>query len=191
MTYTWYGMDDYPTPPVPTPVPFTAWIRSAGITCTTTPPCSSAQPTMSSSVRPTVTNFYNYWPLLTRYSATWSVTCPTATVCYGGQIKRYVVKSDDAGANWHTAAYLGPDEYNSNCLSSKYPPDGIQRRFYGLAFRNDIYGWVVGSCGTLFRTINGAEGWQAQNAEHPGGSAVPPGAGVQQDERSRGRRHEP
>jgi hypothetical protein len=164
--YTWYGMDKYPTPPAPTPVPFTAWVRSATITTDGAIPIFGA--TDNTILRSTDNvNFYNYWPLLSWYSATWSVNCPSATVCYGGQIKRYVIKSNDAGAKWAMTAYVGPKENEANCLSDKYPTEGIQRRFYGLAFRNVDYGWVVGSCGTLFRTINGAQGWQAQNQGIP------------------------
>lgn len=160
--YTWQGMDAYPTPAVQTPVPFTAWIRSAGITTDASSIIFGATDNTVLHSKDGV-NFYNYWPLLSWYSATWSMTCTNATTCYGGQIKRQVIKTTNGGDTWFLAARVGTDELNANCLSDKYPPEGIQRRYYGIAFANESYGWVAGSCGLLYRTINAAQGWIAQN----------------------------
>ena len=52
-------------------------------------------------------------------------------------------------------------------MQDKFAPDGIQRRYYGLAFADVNYGWTVGSCGAIYRTNNGAVGWVAQNANIP------------------------
>ena len=160
--YTWQGMDAYPTPAVQTPVPFTAWMRSAGITTDGSSVIFGATDNTVLHSKDGV-NFFNYWPLLSWYSATWSMTCTNATTCYGGQIKRQVIKTTNGGDTWVLAARVGTDELNANCLSDKYPPDGIQRRYYGIAFATENYGWVVGSCGLLYRTINAAQGWIAQN----------------------------
>lgn len=161
--YSWQGMyQNPPQTPVPTPVPFTAWIRSAGI-------ATDGNRVFFGATDNTVlrsldgVNFYNYWPVLSWNSATWSMTCTTPTTCYGGQIKRQVLKTVDGGETWYTAARVGTDELNANCLSDKYPPEGIQRRYYGIAFANENFGWVVGSCGLLYRTVNAAQGWIAQN----------------------------
>lgn len=161
--YSWQGMyQNPPQTPVPTAVPFTAWIRSAGI-------ATDGGRVFFGATDNTVlrsldgVNFYNYWPVLSWNSATWSMTCTTPSICYGGQIKRQVLKTTDGGETWYTAARVGTDALNSNCLSDKYPPEGIQRRYYGIAFANENYGWVVGSCGLLYRTVNAAQGWIAQN----------------------------
>ncbi len=163
--YTWADMDKYPAPPQQTPVPFTAWIRSAGATTDGGAVIFGA--TDNTILRATDgRNFYNYWPLLGWYSATWSMTCPSATVCYGGQINKFIVKSTDAGASWELPAYVnGNDIMKQPCLVDKYPPPGpnsaggIQRRYYGLSFVNTQYGWAVGSCGAIYRTTNGAASW--------------------------------
>jgi hypothetical protein len=163
--YSWYGMyQDPPQTPQPTPVPFTAWIRSAGITTDGSAVIFGA--TDNTVLRSTDgVNFYNYWPVLTWNSATWSINCPTATICYGGQIKRQVLKSMNGGESWYLQARVGPESNNQNCLQDQFADaGGIQRRYYGAAFANGSYGWVVGSCGSLYRTINEAFGWQAQNA---------------------------
>lgn len=163
--YTWAGMDQYPAAPQQTPVPFTAWIRSAGATTDGGAVIFGA--TDNTILRATDgLNFYNYWPLLNWYSATWSVTCPSATVCYGGQINKFIVKSTNAGESWYLPAYVnGNDIMKQPCLADKYPPPdanssgGIQRRYYGLSFVNTEYGWAVGSCGAIYRTTNGAKSW--------------------------------
>ena len=110
-------------------------------------------------------NFYNYWPLLPWWEATWSMDCPSATVCYGGQTEKYVVKSADGGRNW-SAANAGGSELQQRCLTNLGPADnlGVERRYYGLSFLDETYGWAVGSCGAIFRTTNGgASPWEAQN----------------------------
>jgi len=166
-TYTWVGMGDTPPNPQPTPTPFVAWIRSAAITTDGSTVLFGA--TDNTILRSTDgNNFYNYWPPLNWWIAAWSVNCPSPTVCYAGQINRLILKSTDAGVSWQMPAYVGPPENHDHCLTAEFPdPDpaeaGVQRRYYGLSFLDDKYGWAVGSCGSLFRTINGALGWQAQN----------------------------
>ncbi len=166
-TYTWVGMGDTPPNPQPTPTPFVAWIRSAGITTDGSTVLFGA--TDNTILRSTDgENFYNYWPPLNWWIAAWSVTCPTANICYAGQINRLILKSTNAGVKWEMPAYVGPPENHDHCLTAEFPnPDpseaGVQRRYYGLSFLDEKYGWAVGSCGSLFRTVNGALGWQAQN----------------------------
>ena len=107
-TYTWTSLvPPYPTPgPTPTPAAFTAWIRSAAAT-------TDGKAVIFGATDNTIlhstngTDFYNYWPLLSWNVATWSVACPSATICYGGQIGRLVLKSIDGGANWSLPAYVG------------------------------------------------------------------------------------
>ncbi len=102
--YTWQGIDDYPTPPVQTPVPFAKWIRSAGVAPNGNPVVFGATDNTILHSKDGV-NFYNYWPMLGWWSATWSVACPTSTICYGGQINRFIVKSTDGGDTWTMPAY--------------------------------------------------------------------------------------
>ncbi len=165
-TYTWSSLvPPYPTPgPTPTVAPFTAWIRSAAATTDGKAVIFGA--TDNTILRSTNgTEFYNYWPLLSWNVATWSVACPSSTICYGGQIGRLVLKSVDGGAHWSLPAYVGAQK--DNCLQDKFVPEGIQRRYYGLAFADVNYGWTVGSCGAIYRTTNGAVGWTAQSANIP------------------------
>ena len=164
--YTWYGLGSQPTPQ-PTVVPFTGWIRSAGATTDgKTVVFGATDNTILRSINGY--DFYNYWPLLRWNVATWSVACPSATVCYGGQIAAWILKSTDGGANWTMPAYVLEPTQAGDCLKDKYPPSGIQRRYYGLAFADTNYGWAVGSCGAIYRTTNGAASrWTAQNADIP------------------------
>lgn len=165
--YTWEGMNNWPTPPVQTPVPFGKWIRSATV-------ASAGLPVVFGATDNTIlhssdgVNFYNYWPMLDAYVATWSVACPSSSVCYGGQINKRVVKSTDGGVSWTMPAFTD-DQISTNCLQAEYPnqdpnaQDGIQHRYYGLAFIDTNYGWTVGSCGLIFRTRNGAASrWERQ-----------------------------
>lgn len=166
--YTWQGMENYPTPPVQTPVPFSAWIRSAGVAPNGNPVVFGATDNTILYSKDSGKNFYNYWPMLNWYSATWSVACPSSTVCYGGQTGRFIVKSTDGGTTWTMPAYAS--DYSSKCLTDEYPtPDeGIQRRYYGLSFLNEQYGWAVGSCGMIFQTRNGAASrWARQASSIP------------------------
>ncbi len=170
-TYTWYGLYEYPPAPQQTPVPFTAWIRSAGATTNGSAVIFGATDKTILTATDGV-NFYNYWPttMLPWSVATWSMECPTATVCYGGQINRFIVKSTDGGSTWFLPAYVGGTELLYRCLTNLGPPNepGIQRRYYGLSFVDANYGWAVGSCGAIYRTTNGANAaWQAQNAGIP------------------------
>lgn len=170
-TYTWAGMAQSPPAPQQTPVPFIAWIRSAAATKDGAAVIFGA--TDNTILRATDgRNFYNYWPLLGWYSATWSVECPSETVCYGGQINKFIIKSINAGESWYLPAYVnGNDIMKQPCLTDKYPPSpvnasgGIQRRYYGLSFVNTEYGWAVGSCGAIYRTTNGAKNqWELQTS---------------------------
>ena len=163
---TWYGLGSQPTPQ-PTVVPFSGWLRSAAATAGGGAVIFGG--TDNTILRSTDgLNFYNYWPLLPWNVATWSAACPTSTICYGGQVGSIMVKSTDAGANWFRAASVVPQAQAGNCLQDKYPADGgIQRRYYGLAFADAKYGWTVGTCGAIHKTINGAAGWIAQNANIP------------------------
>ena len=167
--YTWTSLvPPYPAPgPTGTPVAFTGWSRSAGATSDGKVVIFGA--TDKTILRSTNGNdFYNVWPILPSNMATWSVTCPSPTVCYGGQIAAYVRKSTDSGVSWTLPAYILDPAKASNCLKDKYPPDGIQRRYYGLAFADTNYGWTAGSCGAIYRTVNGgASRWTAQNANIP------------------------
>ena len=167
--YTWNSLvPPYPTPgPTGIPVTFTGWSRSAGATSDGKVVIFGA--TDKTILRSTNGNdFYNVWPILPSNMATWSVTCPSPTVCYGGQIAAYVRKSTDSGVSWTLPAYVLDPAQASNCLKDKYPPDGIQRRYYGLAFADANYGWAAGSCGAIYRTVNGgASRWSAQNANIP------------------------
>ncbi len=165
--YTWQGMENYPTPPVQTPVAFTAWIRSAAASV-------GGDTVLFGATDNTIlhssdgTNFYNYWPMLSWYSATWSVACPSEFVCYGGQTGRFIIKSTNAGMTWSMPAYAS--DYEGNCLPDEYPDpnpklSGIQRRYYGLSFLDVNNGWAVGSCGMIFRTTNGAASrWTRQGS---------------------------
>lgn len=165
-TYTWAGMDQYPPVPQQTPVPFSAWIRSAGATKDGAAVIFGATDNTILKAIDGV-NFYNYWPQLAWWSATWSMECPSASVCYGGQINQFIVKSTDAGSSWFLPAYVGGSEFQQRCLTNLGPAEepGIQRRYYGLSFLDEKYGWAVGSCGGIFRTTNGAASrWEAQNA---------------------------
>ncbi len=115
-------------------------------------------------------NFYNYRPLLPWWSATWSVTCPSATVCYGGQTNQYIVKSTDGGQNWSLPAVAGGSAFEQGCRMDLGPAGdpGIERRYYGLAFLDDSYGWAVGSCGVILRTTDGAASmWELQTPGLP------------------------
>ena len=188
--YTWTSLvPPYPTPgPTATPVAFTGWIRSAGATTDGKAVIFGA--TDNTILRSTNGNdFYNYWPLLTWNVATWSVACPSATVCYGGQIGPYVLKSTDGGANWYVCLPTSFAQTQAgNCLKDKYPPDGIQRRYYGLAFADANYGWTVGSCGAIYRTTNGAVGWVCAECQHSAGGRVSRGQTPDKDQGHRGRR---
>lgn len=168
-TYTWYGMDLDPPAPQQTPVPFIGWIRSAAAT-------TDGGTVLFGATDKTIlhatdgVNFYNYWPLSTLSVATWSVECPSPTICYGGQINQFIVKSTDAGNTWFLPAYTGGSDLQTRCLTDLGPADepGVQRRYYGLSFVDPNYGWAVGSCAGIFRTTSGAASrWQAQNAGIP------------------------
>ena len=161
-----------PTPYTPTPAPFTGWIRSAGATTDGGAVIFGA--TDNTILRATNgTDFYNYYPPFQWNVATWSVACPTGSICYGGQVGAYLVKSTDAGATWKLPAYVIDPGVAGNCLKDKYPatstsPAGIQRRYYGLGFADANYGWAVGPCGAIYRTTNGSTSrWTPQNANIP------------------------
>lgn len=159
-TYTWAE----PVGPTPTPVPFTAWIRSGATYPGAGSPIffgAGEQETGGVILRSTDGwRFYPSIPLLTQYRvATWSMDCPTSTICYGGQIKKLIVKTTDGGGTWnYTATTSAPWTCHDEL------PEPIQQRYYGLDFVNQNWGWAVGSCGAIFRTNNGGLGWQAQNA---------------------------
>ncbi len=164
-TYTW-SVNSLGTPE-PTPTPFNAWIRSAGST-------RDGQSIIMGATDNTILtstdgqNFYNYWPLLLYWVATWSVECPTSTVCYGGQVGPFMVKSTNAGKDWWMPAYVFDRNQPWACLVDQYPPTGIQKRYYDLAFVTKDYGWAVGSCGAIYRTTNGAVArWEPQGAGIP------------------------
>ena len=119
--YTWDGMEFPYHVPSPTPVRFTAWIRSAGST-------KDGKSVIMGATDNTILtstdgqNFYNYWPLFKWNHATWSMTCPTNLICYGGQVGVFLVKSMDAGKTWNLPAYVIDSTTGGNCLTSKYPP---------------------------------------------------------------------
>lgn len=159
-TFVWDGMSSNPPAPRQTPVPYTAWPRSA----TTTKDGAAVIIGGSDNVILRSTdgvNFYDYWPLLPWWEASWSVDCPSAAVCYGGQTEYHVVKSTDGGRNW-SAANTGGSELQQLCLTNL--GSGVERRYYGLSFVDEQYGWAVGSCGAIFRTSNGGSSpWESQN----------------------------
>jgi hypothetical protein len=160
LTYQWAE----PVGPTPTPEPYSAWFRSgATYPQAGSPVLFGAGEQESGSLILHSTDgwrFYPSIPLLIPRVATWSVDCPTPSICYGGQIKQLIVKTTDGGQTWGGTAYTGA----SNCFKDRLPPDGIQLRYYGLDFVNQYWGWAVRSCGAIFRTGNGGLGWQAQNA---------------------------
>ena len=158
--YTWAE----PVGPTPTPEPFTRWIRSAATYPRTGSPIlfgAGEQDTGGVILHSTDgRQFYPSIPLFTPRVATWSVDCPTPSICYGGQIKQFIVKTTDGGQTWGGTAYTGA----SHCFKDRLPPDGLPPHYYGIDFISEHWGWVVGSCGTIYRTGNGGQGWQAQNA---------------------------
>ena len=146
--------------PRQTPVPYTAWPRSA----TTTKDGAAVIIGGSDNVILRSTdgvNFYDYWPLLPWWEASWSVDCPSATVCYGGQTEYHVVKSTDGGRNW-SAANTGGSELQQLCLTNL--GSGSSGAIMGCRLWTSRYGWAVGSCGAIFRTSNGGSSpWESQN----------------------------
>lgn len=169
--YGWQGIGDDPPNPQPTPVPYLAWLRSTAASPSGAVVLFGGTDNLIERSTDGGWNFYSYWPPLSYYMATWSVTCPTDTVCYGGQTRNLILKSTDAGASWQSPSWVGGYDNWQNCLEDEFPaPDpeekaGIQRRYYSLSFLNQYYGWAVGSCGSIYRTANGGvDGWPAQNA---------------------------
>ena len=153
-TYTWAD----PPAPTPTPSPFTAWIRSAATTRGVGSPVFFGA-TDNVILRSTDGwQFNNIWPLLPISVATWGMSCPTASTCYGGQIQGWIVKTTDGGLNWEYTWLERPWE---NCREES--AESIQRRYYGLDFLNQNWGWAVGSCGAIHKTGNGGAGWFAKN----------------------------
>ena len=72
-------------------------------------------------------NFYSYWPPLSYYMATWSVTCPTDTICYGGQMRNLILKSTDAGVSWQLPSWVGGSDNWPNCLQAEFPAPSPRR----------------------------------------------------------------
>lgn len=56
-----------------------------------------------------------------------------------------LTRSKDGGSTWQSA---GPSVYNTS--------------FTGIAFADDLHGWLVGTNGMLLRTIDGGDSWSAQ-----------------------------
>ncbi len=144
--------------PTPTPEPFAAWIRSGG----TYPQYGSvvAFGATDKVILETYdgTKFTNIWPTLGHNFATWSIDCPTPTVCYGGQVSQWIAKTTDAGKTWDYVAFTRAPNYCHEELR-----EAIQQRWYGLGFTDANRGWAVGSCGAILRTGNGGWYWEPQN----------------------------
>lgn len=160
-TYTW----DEPVGPTPTPVPFTRWIRSGATSPSVgSPVLFGAGEQESGGVILRSTDGWQFYPSipLTEFAvATWSVDCPTSSICYGGQIKQFITKTTDGGQTWGITWVIGAPDFCHEQLGA------VQQRYYGLDFVNEYWGWAVGSCGALWRTGNGGLGWEAQNANIP------------------------
>lgn len=165
-TYKWAE----PPGPTPTPVVFDAWIRSGA----TYPGSGSAiffgagEQESGAIILRSLDGwrFYPSIPLITRYKvATWAMDCPTPSICYGGQTNQWIVKTMDGGETWDYTWVIGAP---ASCHNELTEP--IQQRYYGLDFLDQNWGWAVGSCGAIYWTGNGGQGWQAQN------QALPPDA---------------
>jgi hypothetical protein len=160
-TYQWAE----PVGPTPTPVPYSAWFRSgATYPATGSPILFGAGEQDSGSLILHSTDGWRFYPSiplpLQPRAATWSLDCPTPSICYAGSIGHHIRKTTDGGAAWdHTANTSAPDTCHDELT-----PEPIQQRYYGLDFVTQYWGWAVGTCGAIFNTNNGGLGWQAQNA---------------------------